>query len=522
MVFSEAGSRSAKESAAELEQFRFSLGELLGKHNLALHPPAQIFQFRSKTEPSSEPLKTRTGAAAFKISEGGVPPWVRRQVTRLLLQENVGRLPPKLERGLETFLSTTEVSGAKVTWGLPPEPNERDADWALVEWFVTRPETYGKFRVFLGNLVAGVDEEVAFRNSVGQSREQVEPQVIAFLRAGDFHTIDGPSRALSPERDLVGREVSQADMNLHLADLLDSSSEGLYDAMLQSGTHQVEAYEGLAMLSARNNEPEKASKFLRRAIEGGSKNAAAMVAYARVEPDAAKAREVLEKAVAADPNSAEAHFLLGSQLEKPAQRIEQYTIATKLAPRELDYWVALARLLAEQKRWTEAAKAWAGAEQASATAEEREKMLQARLSIEGQRLDFENSERRNAELARKAEMDRLKQQALAELHAAEAKVNQGRTDASSNAIPWDQIDSASNHLEGTLVQVDCVGKQLRLVIRGSDGKLTKLSGGFDAKGAGDPDLACGSRKERLVTVDYNPKPNARTGTAGEIVAIAFR
>jgi tetratricopeptide (TPR) repeat protein len=526
IVYSEAGSKDIRERAAEIEQFRFSLGELLGRHEFTLHPPLQVFLFRQpRTEPIA-PITTRTGATALVLSGAAIPPGALRLLARTLLEQNVGRMPAKLERGLEAFLSTTEVRGARVTWGIPPPPAERDADWALVDWLVTNPETYGKFRVLLANAQNNVDEQVAYRNALGKSPADVAAEVRTYLAAGVFPTIDGPSRPLSPERDLVVHPVEPDEINLLLADLLNADSAQRYRDLLNAGVHKPEAEEGLAFLAARKNDASAAAELLRQAIADGSGNAAAMVEYAGIEPDAAKARAALEKAIAVDPNSADAHFLLGSKLDDPLLQIQQWKIATQLAPRNQQYWIALAKALAGQKLWPDAAKAWRGAEQAAPTSEERDKMMAARLAIEGQRLDFEDAERRRVEAEKQAEIDRLKQKAIAEIRAAEAKVNQeSDPNLVANAVPWDQVNPPTVHVEGQMVRIDCTGRHMRITLRTSAGQTLKLDaepGNLAFKNTTETKLACGPQKDRSVAFDYVAKANPRNGTAGDLAVVEFR
>ena len=516
-VFSEGSVKETRARAAELEQFRFSLGELLGRHDLTLHPSLQLFLL-SQPPANSAPVITRTGATAFVQGAGPLSADNKKALARILLEQNIGRMPAKLEQGLETFLSTTELQGAKVVWGAPPPESQRDSNWALIDWLVTNPETYGSFRVLLANLENSVDEDVAYRNSLHKSRADVEREVGAYIHAGQFRTIDGPSRPLSPERDLANRPVDPEDVTLHLADLLDGQSEQRYQSLLGSVKHRAEAEEGLALLYARHNDPRRAAELLRKAVADGSKNAYALVEYARIEPDAAKSRAALESAIAADPNSAEAHFFLGQKFTEPGKQIEQFRAAATLAPRRQAYWVALAEALAGQKQWPEASKAWRGAEQAAATPEEREKMMSARLAIEEQRLDFEDAERRRHQEAELRETNRLKQNAIAEIRAAEAKVNQGSApDPGEKAVPWDELDGAEQHVQGQMIRVECTGRLQRIVLRAPDGKLLKLN----ADAAGIPKLTCGTQPERAVSVAYHAKPNARTGVAGEATSLQF-
>jgi hypothetical protein len=77
-----------------------------------------------------------------------------------------------------------------------------------------------------------------------------------------------------------------------------------------------------------------------------------------------------------------------------------------------------------------------------------------------------------------------------------------------------------------LKQVDCLGKQARLVIEGEDKKIVKLLVPDPAKvvyrGAGEVALGCGVQKARRIIVEYAPKVNSRLATAGEVATIEFQ
>ena len=74
--------------------------------------------------------------------------------------------------------------------------------------------------------------------------------------------------------------------------------------------------------------------------------------------------------------------------------------------------------------------------------------------------------------------------------------------------------------------MDCLGSQTRLVIVGTDGKITRLlvtdPGKVVILGGGSQALGCGAQKLRRVSLEYFPKPNARLATAGEVATIEFQ
>jgi hypothetical protein len=77
-----------------------------------------------------------------------------------------------------------------------------------------------------------------------------------------------------------------------------------------------------------------------------------------------------------------------------------------------------------------------------------------------------------------------------------------------------------------LRQVDCLGKQARLIVQSSDGKTVRLLVPDPEKiaisGGGDLALGCGAQKPRRVMIGYFPKTNAKLATAGEVATIEFQ
>src|SRR5882762_10150752 len=49
-LFTNAGARAGRAELVRLEQFRFALGKILGKTDLAINPPAQVFLFKTSNE----------------------------------------------------------------------------------------------------------------------------------------------------------------------------------------------------------------------------------------------------------------------------------------------------------------------------------------------------------------------------------------------------------------------------------------------------------------------------------------
>ncbi|MDQ6662810.1 MAG: hypothetical protein M3Z23_00255 [Acidobacteriota bacterium] len=530
-IFSDANARAARETLADFEQFRHALGYTLQKPDLQLDPRIRILLFKNAKErelPGSAPglVRGRDRYDVLGSADSAIPQPVFAECTRVFLERNVDRLPPAIEQGLEAFFSTIEVHGTHVAWGAPPA--NRTRDWARIHLLIANPDYYAKTRVLLFNLQKGVAEDAAYRNALGESRQDFEARVDRYWTAGVFPKSEAPSRPLSPERDLHTSPVEPESVSLAMADLLNDRSQASYETMIRDHVHATEAEEGLALLALKSNDTAAAREHLSRAIESGSKNPAVFVDYARLDNDAPKAKAALEKAIELDPNLAEAHFLLGEQSPDAAKKIAEWNIAAKLAPRATGYWEALAKLYLEQQKFPEAAKAWRSAEQAAATEPERDRMREARLAIERQRLDAEEAGRRRVAEEKQRDINRLKTKAIADLRAAEAKASGPPlpSSVSDRAVPWWDGPKAAARAEGVLKQVDCIGKQARLVLLKDDGKLARLlvrdPSQIVLAGGEEKMLGCGAQTPRRVTIEYFPKMNAKLGTSGEVATVEFQ
>jgi hypothetical protein len=391
---------------------------------------------------------------------------------------------------------------------------------------VVAPENFGKLRILLYNLRKGVDDDAAYRNAFGKSAAEVEAQAKQHLAAGNFQTTTISSLPMAAD-DFHEKPISDTDMRLARADLLaGEQSAAEYRSLLNERLKVAESEEGLGLLALREHRNDEARGYFAQAIEAGSTSARCYIEYARLEPDAEKAGGALLRAAAINPKLDEPFALMARRDTDPGKRLAHWKGAAERDPRNASYWQALAECYLAVRDFTEAAKAWREAEQAAADPAERARMRQARLSVEGQRLDFEAAEKQRQADEDARELAKLKDQARADLHAAEDKYNGGAAKPVPNAVPWWDGPHPSGKITGTLTQVDCLGKQARLVVEGEDRKIVKLLVSDPAQiviaGSNQARLGCGVQKPRRVTIEYFPKADTRLATAGEVATIEFQ
>lgn len=242
-------------------------------------------------------------------------------------------------------------------------------------------------------------------------------------------------------------------------------------------------------------------------------------------------RSDLEKAVPLNPRWAEPHVRLSKLGADAAAQVPELKIAAQLEPRNAQLWQTLAETAEAGNQFQEAAKAWSAAERAAATPEQQARIRQARLDVEQKRLDYEAAERRRAAEEKARDLERVRNAAMAQVQQAVENANRqmaanGSTPPPAKVVPWwGNTEQGSKKLNGVLQRVDCEGKAARLIIRDDDGAVTRLvirdASAIAAQG-GNQALGCGvQRANRRIRVEYNAKPDAKLGVAGEVVMLEF-
>lgn len=532
-VYTNGSDRAAREKLMYLEQFREALRVITGKQEIHSVWPVRVLVFKNAKQAPAANASFALGRDARMLAVAETAPFSRenlKELARILLYENTNRLPQTVEDGLIELLSTLEVNGTRVTLGAPvPEP-ERSHAWAFMQLVTVNPDYSGRSRVMISNLEQSGDFEAACHNAFEKSVAQMNQQTDAYLKAGTFATTSVSGRALSPVRDFKLEQLESEAGKLAMADLLlaAGSSEA---ARAYDGLHGAPAAEGSGLLALKDHKDGEARRLFQSAIESGSENARAWLELARLEADPTKARADLKKAAELNPRWSEPYF---RQAEVEKDNLEQRAAMLKKAaafePRNIDYWQALARTEIAAKNFPEAQKAWAGAERAAANDEERSRIHQVRLQVEKERADFEEAERKRIAEERERDIQRVKAQSDAAIHAAEAeaykKLNPDGT-APPKPVGWYEEMHGNAKVEGLFERLDCIGRQARLVIQGADGKnmqlLVRDPTQIVVVGGAEKTFGCGAQKPpQKVLVEYIAKPDAKQRTSGEAVSIEFR
>jgi hypothetical protein len=479
-VFSDAGDKTARDRLNEMEQLRHVLGVMLGKDSLGVGGPSSstletvwpidLVLFANQKEYGPHSLKQP------------LPRDFLRTITRMLIDENSGVMPDKIETALCDLFSTIKVNGTRVQIGAPLTAGELPPDrlhtWAKMQMIATNPDFTGKLRIYLNNMQGVGDESLAARNAFGLTVQKMDEMVDAYVKAGKFEPAPASGEPLNPSKDFIEKPVDKPAIDALFAELA---------------------------AGGKNFPPESPRGLV-----------------------AKNTRPALELAAKANPRWGEPHYRMAALESAPAPKIAELKIAAKLEPRNSSYWQALAEAQTSANQYAEADRSWAAALKAAPTDAERERLRQIRIAQDEKRADFEESERRRIANEKAAELQRLKDNAAAEVHAAEEAMNKKLGGLKPGEKPeswWD--DPPGEKVSGSLARVDCLQSgMMRLTIHIDGGGTIKLlirdPNHLAVKSAAQAQFACGvQRTPKKIRVIYNVKADAKLDTVGDIAMVDF-
>src|SRR5436190_10517205 len=103
-LFTNATPKTGRAELVRLEQFRFALGKLIGKPELTITPPAQVFLFKTAREAeqyrAAGAIQTGREHVSLILSTETPREPFQQSLAKLLIEANTDRMPPDLERGL--------------------------------------------------------------------------------------------------------------------------------------------------------------------------------------------------------------------------------------------------------------------------------------------------------------------------------------------------------------------------------------------------------------------------------------
>jgi hypothetical protein len=520
-VLTEGNDKEARETLNYLEQLRTAAGSLLGAQELASVWPIRIVVVQGKRAQVHPTLKLARDAWVASISS--ITPETTISVVKVLLDSWPGHIPPNIERGLLSLLSTLAVNGTRVTLGAPPA--QKDRDWSRAHMLAVDPAYSGKLRVLLGNLGRGVERDVAFSNAFQKSPDEVERELDRYIEAGQFGTTPALGKPINAQRQFIPKELDDNAGMLVLADVLlahaPAAAVAAYQTLLEKNPDSIDALEGLGMIDAESGRNQQALERLAHA-----RSARALVIRAGITKDASEKKATLAAAAKANPKWAEPQRQLAAIETHPAQKLAALRAVAQIEPRDPSNWMALAEAQEANNQFAEAGKSWTAAERAIDDPTARARIRTARTASEDRRVQQQIAARDEARRKTEQELQDLRNKALLEIRRAEARANEGKPVIDPKTLDEYKEGPQATKLTGTLQRVDCMGGQARLHV--ASGKqviriLVPAADKVEITGGGERSLTCGVQKSaRSVTVHYTPKNDAKQGTAGEAVTIEFR
>jgi hypothetical protein len=393
------------------------------------------------------------------------------------------------------------------------------------------PAYSGKLRVLLYNLQQGVDTDAAYKNAFDKTPDQVEQALNNYIEAGKYETASLSSRPLDAKRQLPARSADSLAVNIAVADALLANNAPLarsnYEAILRAHPDSWAAEEGLGLIAAQANQTAEAKKILEQAATHGGTSARAALELGKLEPDPLKKKAAFARAAQLNPRWAEPPRLQAEMETDALRKVHLLKAAAQLDPRSAARWQALAQTQESAKLFADAAKSWGAAERATESSQERSAIHQARLATDQQRLDQEAAAKQEARRKTEQEMLDLRNKALADIRAFEAKANAGQAPRDPNVKLEDYHEAVTVRATGMLERVDCIGRRARLHVISEEKNdvqiLVSDPGQVGVMGGGEHAWTCGVQKTpRHVVIDYVQKADKKLGTVGEVATIEFR
>lgn len=374
VTITNAGEKKGREIALGFERFRSAM-QMLRPQGIQQAPvPTLIVVFKSDNSFDAYKPRPDVGGGMllglFQQSSfgnfilinghparGSALPVVYHEYAHSVAHASFADLPVWLDEGLAEFYSTFEVERGELLVGKPvadhvrwlreksfvslqrlfavdhssPEYNEGERvgtsyseSWLVVHYLMLGgPERLQKTRAFLDGISRGREPEAAFRAAFGHGFDQLEKELRGYVNARTFPYLRVPQGEVGPEPAVAVRPLSRGEALLALGSSLALRSEGGASARqhLEAAAAEgvADAWAMLGLLEERAGNGEAAAALYRKAIDAGAARPATLVLAARALLDAPNAgaeeakaaRELLQRALAAEPSYAEARAVLG-------------------------------------------------------------------------------------------------------------------------------------------------------------------------------------------------------------------
>ena len=375
VTLTNAGERKGREVALGFERFRAALQMMRPSGVAPSPVPTRILVFRDDRsfepyKPGSEERRAlllglfQASSLANYILVNGYPardsamPIVYHEYAHSVAHASFGgRLPLWLDEGLAEFYSTFEVERGELLVGKPvahhvrtlretsfvplerlfavdrdsPEYQEAERigtfyaeSWLVVSYLMLGgPDRLQQTRGFLAGVAEGRPPEEAFRAAFGHGFDRLEKDLRGYVNARTFPFLRVPQAQVGPEPEVSVRPLPRGDVLYELGSALalrseaDAGARAHLDAAAAAGVG--DAWAMLGFLDERAGRADAAQGLFRKAAAAGASRPVSQLVIARglLEAPGARAeaallaRQLLERAVVAEPDYAEARAVLG-------------------------------------------------------------------------------------------------------------------------------------------------------------------------------------------------------------------
>lgn len=445
-----------------------------------------------------------------------------------------------IERLRERMLSLDELLAVTTASPLYNEGDRRSVfyaqAWALTHYLlVGNPERARQLPVYLQALIDGVDEPAAFATAFGATTSQLQGELAEYLRRPTFTTLRYDLGAAVDADDIPKtRPMAHADAATLIAEFQfavkrrDEARERLTSALADNPDHvgllrtralfdiaDGRPADAIAVLDPIASDREADAATLEVAARAHLAPRADLVSSAEVEASQRRARALLTRVVALDPNRAEAHEMLARlhlRRDGDAALAERHArAALALAPVRADVAFVVADAQVKQERF-EAARATLGTFLAHSSDPNRKARIRAHLvRITGYEARVRD--------ARAAQRDAPPPPIESDAHDAPA--------GAQRVVPvYRELERGEERLEGALAAIECSADGVALTLDlGTERRrfpptpidqIAFITYRDDLTGQ----VTCGPWKDpHPVMITW--RPSAPGATTGPVVAIEF-
>jgi tetratricopeptide (TPR) repeat protein len=555
-IYSQAGDETARSTALWLEQLRAFFLQQTGQKSDSL-APVRVIGFRSPSDykpyrlrPTSDGYFVGTGSRDYIVMVTAGASGFRvaaHEYAHAILHAGGLQLPPWLNEGLAEFFSTIHIGERSITLGgeppsnfsqlrhgawmplsqllaLPADSPLRDArdaaglfyaqSWALTEMLVLSPEYSPRFQSFLTALSSGTTSLRALTTVYAKSENTIVTDVHAWVNSRSrFAPVTLPALATGKFQVEIS-DVPAFAAQLILADLLLATgelvrAEALYRELARDQPDCADVSAALGAIALRAGDYDQARRHWKHAIDQGVPDAmlcyryAVLAATAGLQAD--EIRPALERALELNPEFDDARYTL-ALLEKNNGRyeaaLEQLRAMKIVAPvRAYDYWTAMADASNEIGKRDEAIAAAKKASEHASTPAQR---------------------------SRAAQLTHIAQTDLAVEFSRDAngRVQMVTTRIPHNASNWNPFIEAGDDIrsvQGTLREIECSEKGMRILVDTTGGPLTlAIPDPSHVQMRNAPaEFTCGPQPGNPVTAEYAATKATQNGD-GIVRGLEFR